>query len=73
LTDAADASFEFVVTNTKVTTASNIQLTPIYAGTTGAIVTRVKSVANGSFVVVVTYVGTAVLNAVAKVQFLVFG
>ena len=73
LTDAADASFEFVVTNTKVTTASNIQLTPIYAGTTGAIVTRVKSVANGSFVVLVTNVGTAVLHAVAKVQFLVFG
>lgn len=73
LTDAADAGFEFTVTNSKVTSASIVLLTSIYAGTTGKVKADIKSVSNGSFVVVITNVGTAVLNALAKVQFAVFG
>ena len=72
LSDAADTGFEFTVTNTKVAATSNVQLTPIYAGTQGVINARIKSVADGSFVVVVTNSGTQALNAVAKIAFVVF-
>ena len=69
---AADTSANFTVTNTKVTTASNIQLTAVYAGNQGAVALNVVSVSNGSFVVkVLNLSSTQALNAVIKVNFLV--
>ncbi len=67
---AADTSASFTVTNSKVFATSNVQLTPLYSGT-GVVHLEVVSTANGSFVVKITNIGTAVLNNVVKVQFLV--
>jgi hypothetical protein len=69
LTDAADTSFNFTVNNDKVQETSTIMLTPIYAGTTGDVKAVLVSQTKGSFVVKVSNVGVAVLNAVAKIQF----
>lgn len=73
LTDAADTSFNFTVNNSKVTATSNVQLTGIYAGATGDVKVSLVSVSAGAFVVKVSNVGVAVLNAVAKVGFVVNG
>lgn len=74
LTDAADTAFDFVVNNEKVRKSTNgsaatVLLTPEYAGTTGAPIVRLVSVAKGTFTVRVTNVGTAVLNAACKIHF----
>lgn len=71
LSDAADTSFDITITNTKATTTSNIQITSEYAGTTGCPYVYIRSKSSGSFVVRVTNIGTAVLNALMKIQFLV--
>lgn len=74
-TAAADAQVTFTVNNSKVTTASNVQLSVIYpAGNTGSPVARVGATANGSFTVVITNCGTAALNGAngtLKIGFLV--
>ena len=69
LTDAADTAFDFTVNNTKVRAISNIQLTPVYSGSTGTPIVRVVSQTDGSFVVRVTNAGTAVLNDVLTINF----
>lgn len=69
LTDAADTGFSFTVTNKKARPGCQIMLSPIYAGTTGDIALQLVSQTKGSFVVKVKNVGTAVLNAVAKINF----
>lgn len=62
-TAAADAQVTFTVNNSKVLTTSNILLSAIYpAANTGSPVVRVGAIAAGSFTVVITNVGTAVLN-----------
>ena len=68
LTDAADTGFDFTVNNDKVKSKSTILITPEYAGTTGTPIARVVSYTKGSFVVRVSNVGTAVLNAVCKLH-----
>jgi len=68
---AADASASFTITNTKATTASNIQLTPEYAGSQGVVAATVTSKSAGSFIVKLTNIGTQALNDVIKLQFLV--
>lgn len=69
LTDAADTSFEFSVNNAKVRPNSMVLLTPVYAGSTGTPTVRIKSQSKGVFVVRVTNVGTAVLNASLGINF----
>ena len=69
LVDAAATSFNFTVKNDKVQTVSTIMLTPVYAGTTGDVKVSLVSQTKGAFVVKVSNVGAAVLNAVAKIQF----
>lgn len=70
LTDAAQGSFEFTVTNKYVKRRANIQITGEYAGTTGTVLVTVKSYARGSFIVKVTNVhATEALNAVAKFHY----
>ena len=73
LTDAADTGFVFTVNNNKVYPESNIQLTPIYAGTTGEPVVRVVSRTRFSFVISVKNVGTAVLNAALGINVSIIG
>lgn len=70
---AADTEATFTVTNTKVTTTSNIMLTAVYpAASAGTPVVQVGAVANGSFTVVITNVNpTNALNAALKIGFLV--
>jgi hypothetical protein len=63
LTDAADTGFEFVVNNNKFYPEQNIQITPVYAGTTGAVLATITSQSKWTFTVKLTNVGTAVLNA----------
>lgn len=67
---AADASASITVTNTKVTTASNIQLTCVSAGA-GTPYASLVSVGSGSFVVKLTNIGTVALDSVIKIEFLV--
>ena len=69
---AADTSANFTITNTKVTTASNIQVSATYAGTQGAVAVNVVSVSSGSFVLkVLNLSSTQALNAAIKINFLV--
>jgi len=70
LTDAADASFSFTFTNSKITTASNIQITCLNSGN-GLAVATVTSIAGGSAVVKVTNAGTAAFNSAIKLHVLV--
>ena len=70
LTDAAQGTFEFTVTNKYVKRIANIQLTVEYAGTTGTVNAMIKSYARGSFIVKITNVhATEALNALAKVHY----
>jgi len=71
LTDAADTTFKFTLTNSKITTASNIQLTSAYAGTTGVVQVSHEGAGSGSVVIRVANVGVAVLNALTKIHVLV--
>lgn len=69
---AADTSANFTVTNTKVTAASNIQVSATYAGTQGTVAVNVVSVSSGSFVLkVLNLSSTQALNAAIKINFLV--
>jgi hypothetical protein len=68
LTDAADTSFEFLVTNDKLYPQQNVQLTAFYAGTTGIPHVFITEQTQGSFKVKVVNVGTAVLNAAVKIN-----
>lgn len=70
LTDAADAAFSFTFTNSKITTASNIQVTCLNSGN-GLAVVNVTSVAGGSAVLKVTNAGTAAFNSAIKLNVLV--
>ena len=69
LTDTADTGFDFVVNNTKVHANSNVQLTVLYAGSTGTPISRIVSQAEGTFTVRISNVGTAVLNAACSLNF----
>jgi hypothetical protein len=72
LTDAAQGSFEFTVTNKFVKRRANIQITGEYAGTTGSVLVTIKSYARGSFIVKVRNVhATEALNAVAKFHYFI--
>ena len=67
---AADTTTSFTVTNSKVFADSTIQLTAQYAGTALSQPSlAIASISNGSFVVKITNVGTAALNAVVKINF----
>ncbi len=70
LTDAADTAFSFTFTNSKITTASNIQVTCLNSGN-GLAVVNVTSVAGGSAVLKVTNAGTAAFNSAIKLNVLV--
>jgi hypothetical protein len=67
---AANAEAEFTVNNSFVESDSVIILTGLYNGDSHVSL-NVKSVADGSFVVVLTNSGGAALNATVGVQFLV--
>lgn len=71
LTDAADTGFKFTLTNSKITTASNVMLTGIYAGTQGDVLVTHEGAGSGSVVIRVKNVGTQALNAAMKVGVLV--
>lgn len=68
LTDAADTSFNFVVTNSKISATSNVQVTASTAGT-GIANAEVIALAAGSFTVRVANVGVAAFNNVVTVSF----
>lgn len=70
LTDAADTSFQFTVTNSLVSATSNIQLSVVNSGT-GVAVATVTSIGSGSFVIRVNNAGVAAFNSVVKVHFLI--
>ncbi len=70
LTDAADTAFSFTFTNSKITTASNIQVTCLNSGN-GLAVVNVTSVAGGSAILKVTNAGTAAFNSAIKLNVLV--
>lgn len=74
-TAAADAQVTFTVNNSKVLATSNPILSVIYpAANTGSPVARVGAVSAGSFTVVITNNGSAVLNGAngtLKIGFLV--
>lgn len=62
-TAAADAQVTFTVNNSKVLATSNVMVSAIYpAANTGSPVVRIGAIAAGSFTVVITNAGTAVLN-----------
>lgn len=67
---AANAEAEFTVNNSFVESDSVIILTGLYNGDSHVSL-NVKSVADGSFVVVLANSGSAALNATVGVQFLV--
>ena len=67
---AANAEAEFTVNNSFVESDSVVILTGLYNGDSHVSL-NVKSVADGSFVVVVSNSGAAALNATVGVQFLV--
>ena len=73
LTDIADTGFVFTVNNKKVFPESNIQLTPIYEGTTGEPIVRVVSRTRFSFVVRVHNCGVAALNAAVGINVSIIG
>lgn len=69
---AADASAIFTLTNSNITATSKIFLSVTYAtAATGMPYATVSSKADGSAVIELTNVGTAVLNAVVGIDFLV--
>ena len=70
LTDAADTSFQFTVTNSLVSATSNIQLSVVNSGA-GVAVATVTSIGSGSFVVRVNNAGVAAFNSVLKLHFLI--
>jgi len=72
LTDAADASFSFTFTNSKITTTSNILATTNMNGGTGEAKISVTP-ASGSATVKVTNVGTAAFNSAIKIGLVVVG
>lgn len=62
-TAAADTQVTFTVNNSKVVATSNVIPSVIYpAANTGSPVVRIGAIAAGSFTVVITNAGTAVLN-----------
>ena len=67
---AANAEAEFTVNNSFVESDSVVILTGLYNGNSHVSL-NVKSVADGSFVVVLANSGSAALNATVGVQFLV--
>ena len=69
LTDAGGTSFQFQVNNSYVQGISAILLSTEYAGTTGLPIATLVSYQRGSFVVKITNLGTAVLNAAVRVHF----
>lgn len=69
---AADASATFTLTNSFIDTSSVIMLTCEYAtASAGMLYATVSSTASGSAVIELTNVGTATLNAVGKIHFIV--
>lgn len=68
LTTAADASFNFTLTNSKILTTSVISLTGLNAGA-GVVNVNLVSIAAGSAVLKVTNVGTAAFNSLIKIHF----
>jgi len=70
LTDAADTSFEFTFTNSKIYSTSVIQLTGLNSGT-GVLNTTITSIGSGSCVIRVENVGVAVFNSLVKIHYLI--
>lgn len=70
LTDAADTSFEFTFTNSKILTTSNIQITEVNSGT-GVCKATVTSISAGSAVIRVNNTGVAAFNSLVKLHVLV--
>lgn len=70
LTDAADTSFEFTFTNSKILTTSNIQITEVNSGT-GVCKATITSIAGGSCVIRVNNTGVAAFNSLVKLHVLV--
>lgn len=69
---AADASTTFTLTNSNITATSRIFLNAVYAtAATGMPYVSVSSKAAGSCVIELTNVGTAALNAVVGIDFLI--
>lgn len=68
LTDAADTSFQFTLTNSTIATTSVVQLTAVNSGAGVAVVT-VTSIAAGSAVIRVSNIGTAAFNSLLKIHF----
>lgn len=70
LTDAADTSFEFTFTNSKILTTSNIQITEVNSGT-GVCKATITSISAGSAVIRVNNTGVAAFNSLVKLHVLV--
>lgn len=70
LTDAADTSFEFTFTNSKILTTSNIQITEVNSGT-GVCKATITSISAGSCVIRVNNTGVAAFNSLVKLHVLV--
>lgn len=73
LTDALDTQFEFVVNNNKIYPESNIQVTPLYAGTTGVPHVFVKSRDRFTCTLVVANVGVGAFDAAVSINMTVVG
>lgn len=70
LTDAADTSFEFTFTNSKIVAGSVIQLTGLNSGT-GVLNTTITSIGTGTCVLRVQNVGTAAFNSLVEIHYLI--
>jgi len=71
---AANAEAAFVLTNKYLATSSVVLLNVVYNGSTvGKPVAHVKSLANGSCSLVLNNVGTAALDAVVVIHYLILG
>ena len=68
LTDAADTSFEFTLSNTQILTSSVMHLTTLNSGT-GVAHATITSIAAGSAVIRVNNVGIAAFNSAIKIHF----
>ena len=68
LTDAADTSFVFTLTNSNITATSHIILTALNSGNGSAHVEQVSQTA-GSAVIKVTNIGTAAFNSLIKINY----
>ena len=73
LKDAEDTQFEFVVNNDKIYPASNIQVTAMYAGTTGVPYVFVKSRDRFTCTLVVANIGIAALDAAVSINMTIVG